>query len=487
MTPADARTALLVDFGSTFTKAVAVDLARERVLGTARAPTTVATDVQQGLDAALRLLAERTGVGRFDVRLCCSSAAGGLRMCAVGLVPELTAEAARQAALSAGAKVVGTFSYELGPDDLAALAAARPDIVLLTGGTDGGNRAAILHNAAALASLPGAFPVVVAGNRAAAGEAAGILRTAGKDARVCANVMPRLDRPDLEPAREAIRGVFLERIVRARGLTAAESLMDDFATPTPAAVLDAARLLSVGAEGEPGLGDLLVLDIGGATTDLHSLCDGFPTRGGAIPKGLPEPFAKRTVEGDLGVRFNAGSIAAAFGPSRLAARAGVSEDDLAEVLARFETRTAVLPEGDTALLRIDRALAEAAALLAVDRHAGRYERVFTPLGPQFLLHGKDLGGVRVVIGTGGPLADAPDPRPILACAAAGAADADPEALRPARPEFLLDRSYLLAAMGLLGRIRPGLAVRLMKRALVPLPDAADGPAQTPHDPSTSRR
>ncbi len=481
MSPAtDPRTALLVDFGSTFTKTVAVDLSEGRILGTARAPTTVGTDILEGLTAALEILARETGRQDYDVRLACSSAAGGLRMAAVGLVPELTAEAAKQAALSAGARITGVFSYGLEADDLADLARSRPDIVLLTGGTDGGNRDAILHNARALASLPTPFPVVVAGNRSAVGEAADLLRASGKDVRLCANVMPRLDHPDIEPAREAIRTVFLERIVRARGFTGAAALMDDIVTPTPAAVLDAARLLSQGADGEPGLGDLLVLDIGGATTDVHSLSDGLPSRGGAIPKGLPEPFAKRTVEGDLGVRYSAGSVADAFGVARLAARAGIPESALREALARYESRADLLPQGDPVLARVDQALAEAAALLAVDRHAGRYERVFTPLGPQYLLHGKDLSAVRTVIGTGGPVIDAADPAAVLACAVAGAPDAEAEILRPARADFLLDRRYLLAAMGLLGRIRPALAVRLMKRELEALsrPSASTGGTST---------
>ena len=468
-TSSTARTALLVDFGSTFTKVVAVDLLEGKVLGTARAATTVGTDILEGLSAAVESLAVQTGLSGYDVRLACSSAAGGLRMAAVGLVPQLTAEAAKQAALSAGARITGVYSYELGREDLTDLERSRPDIVLLTGGTDGGNRTALLHNARALASLSQPFPVVVAGNRAAGEEAVAILRESGKDARPCANVMPRLDRLDIEPAREAIRMVFLERIVLARGFTGASRLMDDIVAPTPAAVLDAVRLLSLGTEEEPGIGDLLLLDIGGATTDVHSATDGFPSRGGAIPKGLPEPFAKRTVEGDLGVRYSAGSVAEAFGANRLAVRTGLPEGVLAGVLERFESEVDVLAEGNPVLLRIDQSLAEVAALLAVDRHAGRYERVFTPLGPQDLLHGKDLSAVRTVIGTGGPVIGAADPRAVLACALAGAPGGDPEALRPLQADFLLDRRYLMAAMGLLGRIRPTLAVRLMKRELVALP------------------
>jgi uncharacterized protein (TIGR01319 family) len=308
----------------------------------------------------------------------------------------------------------------------------------------------------------------VAGNRSARADAADLLRASGKDVRLCANVMPRLEHPDLEPAREAIRTVFLERIVQARGLTRATALMHDIVTPTPAAVLDAGTLLARGADGEPGLGDLLVLDIGGATTDVHSICEGLPSRGGAIPKGLPEPYAKRTVEGDLGLRISAASLREAFGPARLAARTGLDEETLSGVLARYGRQPVLLPEGDATLAAVDQSLAEACALLAVGRHAGRYEVVYTPVGPQYLLYGKDLSDIRTVIGTGGPVLDAAAPLAVLACALRGASGSDPARLTPVRAGFLLDRRYILAAMGLLGRLHPGAAVRLMKRELVAL-------------------
>src|SRR5690606_4041511 len=145
--------ALLVDFGSTFTKVAAVDLDEPRLLARAEAPTTYATGLEHGLDAALAALERAYGapLPPFRHRLACSSAGGGLRMVAVGLVPGLTAEAARRAALGAGARVLATFSGTLGPDDLDRLAALDPEIVLLAGGTDGGNRTALLDLARALA------------------------------------------------------------------------------------------------------------------------------------------------------------------------------------------------------------------------------------------------------------------------------------------------------------------------------------------------
>ena len=184
-------TALLIDFGSTYTKLRAVDLAARRLIGSGQGPSTVATDINLGMRAALADLERRAGtLPKFRYRLASSSAAGGLRMVTIGLVRELTAEAARQAALGAGAKLVGTFAYRLTKDDLDKVAALAPDIVLLAGGTDGGNMEVVLHNAAALARSALACPVVYAGNRAAKDEARELL---SKKSLICTeNVMPEL-------------------------------------------------------------------------------------------------------------------------------------------------------------------------------------------------------------------------------------------------------------------------------------------------------
>ena len=104
---------LLIDFGSTYTKVTAVDVESETLLGTASSYTTVQTDIGEGLQNALDILEQKTGKLNFAERYACSSAAGGLRMITSGLVPELTAEAAKQASLGAGAKVIRVYSYEL--------------------------------------------------------------------------------------------------------------------------------------------------------------------------------------------------------------------------------------------------------------------------------------------------------------------------------------------------------------------------------------
>ena len=164
------KAVLLIDFGSTYTKLTAVDVDSESVLGTAQAFTTIQTDINDGLSDALAVLESKTGKLEFTETYACSSAAGGLRMVTSGLVPELTAEAARLASLGAGAKVIRNYAFQLTEDDVAEILEISPDIFLLVGGTDGGNTEVILHNARMLAQADFAFPVIIAGNRSAARE-----------------------------------------------------------------------------------------------------------------------------------------------------------------------------------------------------------------------------------------------------------------------------------------------------------------------------
>ena len=237
---------LLIDFGSTYTKVTAIDLDGEMLLGTAASYTTVETDVTEGLANALTLLEAKTGPLVFAHRYACSSAAGGLRMMASGLVPELTAQAARQASLGAGAKVLKTYAFQLTEDDAEEIAASKPDIFLLVGGTDGGNTECILHNAQVLADIGGEFPIVIAGNRTASRQCQRIL--SDREVHLCENVMPKFGVLNIEPAQKAIREVFLRRIVKAKGLSKTDSLLSGILMPTPSAVMRAMELLACGCE-----------------------------------------------------------------------------------------------------------------------------------------------------------------------------------------------------------------------------------------------
>ena len=448
---------LTVDFGSTFTKVTAIDAINKKVLATSRAFTTIQTDVREGFSAAMAELEAQTGRVNYKERLACSSAGGGLKMIAVGLVPELTAKAARMAASSAGAKVTDTFSYELSSAEQEKIKAANPDILLLCGGTDGGNRDVIIHNAKKIAEIDLDFSIIYAGNKSAADEAGEILRKAGRNVIICNNVMPVFNVLDIAPSKKAIRDLFIERIVEAKGLSEIQKEMTREIIPTPLAVYEGAELLSTGC-GEAGMGDLMAVDVGGATTDVYTMCDGRPARPNAVVKGLPEPFAKRSVEGDLGLRYNIDSLA----DSAIVHSADMQlgEGAVREWVLECKKNPGIVSEPDSLNRKIDEYLTRHAVSIAVERHAGTAESVYTPHGETVVMTGKDLSGIPAVIGIGGPVINSMEPLNILEGAVYNPARY--EYMKPVKPKFYLDRKYIFASMGLVAKIDPALSIRIMK-------------------------
>jgi uncharacterized protein (TIGR01319 family) len=459
-------TTLLVDIGSTYTKVIVVDLATAEVLTRGESATTVERDVTLGLKRALAAAGvglRKRDLAGFTLRLACSSAAGGLSLVAIGLVPELTAEAARRAALGAGAVVQDVYSYQLTHHEVAKMETLQPDIILLAGGTDGGEATTIVHNAVMLAESRLRVPVVVAGNKAVGEQVMGIFRQLGVDARLTENVMPRLNTLNVEPVQHVIRQVFLEHIVVAKGLDRAEELLEAVAMPTPSAVLAGARLLADGLTGESGSEELLVVDVGGATTDVHSVADGQSTQREVIYRGLPEPRIKRTVEGDLGLRVSAPSLLAALDLARVSmapVKSGAGNRQVRAEQLRRDVGHLPETEEDWAL---DAALGRGAAELAVARHAGRLEELMTPQGPVFIQRGKDLSQVEMVVGTGGVFAHHHQARFILQGAVAD--QRDPFLLAPRQPRLYLDRRHVFWAAGLLAEGKPQVGLRLLKRYL----------------------
>ena len=455
------KAVLLVDFGSTYTKVTAVDVDEEKLLGTAQSYTTIETDINDGLTDALAKLRSEIGDIEFAETYACSSAAGGLRMVTSGLVPELTSEAARMASLGAGAKLVGVYSYEMTEDDIDDIIALKPDIFLLVGGTDGGNKACIVHNAELLKRLPESIPIIIAGNRVAAKECERLLE--GHVTFICPNVMPKFGVLNIDEVQSKIREIFLDRIISAKGLTAAAKLMDDIIMPTPAAVLKAMTLLSDGCEGELGIGELVGVDVGGATTDVYSIADGMPRRSDTVYKGLPEPYAKRTVEGDIGMRYSIHGIVEAASIDRIAELADMSAERAEELVDMLSQNTETLPGDNEELEALDYALACTAVETAVKRHAGTMEETYTMMGKAYVQAGKDLRDVKQIVVTGGSLIHTKKTGEIASHALAD--EKDPGSLRPLEATVRVDRKYILAAMGLLSQHYTGAALRIMKREL----------------------
>ncbi len=441
---------LFIDFGSTFTKVVAVDLARIEVVAAARLPSTVDTDITVGLEEALRQISAKTPITDLEKReaLACSSAAGGLRMVCAGFVPELTSKAASLAALGAGAKVVGSYSYKLNEAEVKEIESLAPDILLLSGGTDGGDEQVIIHNSRLFSRTgPAIKNIIIAGNKTAHDDIKTIFKDSRKNVIYTGNVMPEIGVLDVAPCNREIRALFMKNIIEAKGIAKARAIIKDVIMPTPAAVLEAASLIAC------DFGELIVVDPGGATTDVHSIAKGAPARPDILMVGLPEPYEKRTVEGDLGLKYNLDRLLELV-------QARETPSGFTAIVQRFREGNLPRRKTDFACQRI---LSRLMVEVAMDRHAGRLEVIYSPAGERLIQHGKDLTGVRSVIGTGGPIIFSDSPRQVLEGVLFN--EENPFILKPRSPRFYLDTQYVLYAVGLLAQVEPEKALALARKYL----------------------
>ncbi len=455
--------ALVAEIGSTTTKINAFSLGKEagspRLLAHGHGRTTVLDgDVTIGLRDALSSLATSLGVGavEYDTMLASSSAAGGLKMTVHGLVYDMTVRAAKEAALGAGAIVKMITAGKLGDSDLDQIRRLRPNIILLAGGVDYGERATCVHNAERIASLAStggdglAAPILYAGNVAARDEVEGILGRAGLKVISVENVYPRIDDLNVGPARTAIQRVFEQHIVSAPGMEKIRQMVDGPIVPTPGAAMEAATLLYREME------DLMVLDVGGATTDVHSVTGGSEEINRILIN--PEPLSKRTVEGDLGVFVNAANVAERIGWGALSSELGF---DAASVLERMVAEARPFPRSREETVFLER-LTRECVLTAVSRHAGRIRHLYGPSGRMTVADGKDLTRVKWIVGTGGALTRLPAGPSILREISGGGFR---DALYPRSAEVLIDKEYILAACGVLGLKFPREAVTLLRSSL----------------------
>lgn len=453
---------LLVDFGSTFTKLCAVDKDAEKIIGTSAHYTTVSEDISIGYNNALKLLYDKIGKKiEFDQVIACSSAAGGLKMAAIGLVEELTVEAAKRVCLGAGAKVDLVFSHHLTKNEVKKIIDEDIDIILLSGGSDGGNTENVIYNANLLGEMGVKVPIIYAGNKSAEDDIIDIFAKYEMNGYICDNVMPKINKLNPKCARKTIREIFLKQIIEAKGIKKIENEIDQVILPTPNAVLQAVKLLSEGYLNEKGLGDIVVVDIGGATTDMYSICYAT-SRSDVVVHGLEEPFAKRTVEGDLGMRYSAPGIVKSLSKQEIEFINNEKNIDIeTEVNERYKN-VHLLPHSERDEF-IDQFLAEMCAYRAMNRHCGFIHEVITPMGKVFNQSGKDLTNVNYVIGTGGVIINSKKQKEILNQTTNILNDATQ--LRPKDPDFLVDQLYILAPMGLLAQKDPKLALKLMKENL----------------------
>jgi len=452
---------ITVDIGSTFTKGLLIDLQERTISKREIVATNIREGIQDSFSTVLKLLKVKRNGEYLETPhiLVCSSAAGGLSIVVVGLSPSLSLKAGEQISHNAGAKVVGSFSYKLSDDEIEEINNLEADIILLAGGINGGDEDVISHNALKLSKTTSDPVVVIAGNKCVCDKIANIFKSAGKPFEVTENVLPEIDKLNIGPARDTIRKIFYERIIFAKGLESVAKIASNKIIPTPSAVLSAVKLLSEGTNRMPGIGPLLLIDIGGATTDVHSIGQAKKTVAGVCSRGLPEPYLKRTVEGDLGLRISAKSLL----ERGQEALTNCQLEELNEYVKFVGNKTEYVAE-HLKHKNIDIELAKLAIKLSFPRHCGSIKPFYAPRGEILLQEGKDLSDVSTVIGTGGIFCGNDNNKSLILRDAFSEIN-DMSLLRPRAPNYLVDSDYIFWAMGLLMHADSKLAYDLLTSSI----------------------
>ena len=418
-------------------------------IGQGQAPTSVLDgDVTVGLRGAIDDLKRSLKIDdiEYEEMLATSSAAGGLRMTVHGLVYDMTVRAAKEAALGAGGIIKTVTAGKLRRTDLKNIKEINPNIILIAGGVDYGERDTALFNVEQVASLNLNVPIIYAGNIENCDEVKIICEDKGIKLYIVDNVYPRIDFLNIEPTRKVIQDAFEEHIIHAPGMSTVRDMINGPIIPTPGAVMEAARLL------KEDIGDLVMFDVGGATTDVHSVTEGSEEIGNILIS--PEPYAKRTVEGDLGVFVNINHIVDKIGLKELK-----KEFPNAEELVK---NTKAIPSTEEEKSFIER-LAKEAVLISMERHAGTLRDIYGPTGKKTIAEGKDLTNIKYVIGTGGALTRLPNRVNILKNVTSQVKGLK---LYPhAEAKVLIDNNYIFASLGVLSKKYPQEALFLMKKSL----------------------
>lgn len=435
---------LIAEIGSTTTVVTAFNFSNGvEVVGQGKGFTSVLEgDVTIGLRSAIKEIEDSLGEPlEYGRMIATSSAAGGLKITVHGLVEDMTVKAAREAALGAGGIIKNVTAGRLRKTDLKKIKAINPNLIMIAGGTDYGERETALDNAELISEANFNIPVVYCGNIANQNEIKEIFED--KELYVIDNVYPKVDELNVEPARAVIQDAFEKNIVRAGGMDKIKEMVDGAIMPTPGAVMEATKLLY------EMLGDVMVLDVGGATTDVHSVTDGSIEVLDILI--TPEPKAKRTVEGDIGVYVNRENVISLLHDYEL------------EGKTREEIEGYIKPIPVTEEERHwSRILTQKAVNVAVDRHVGYIKRVYGS-GRKFSAYGKDLSMVKYIVGTGGALTRLGQGEELLESIKDIKGDIT---MRPTREaKVLIDNMYIMACAGVLSRENKRAAMELLKTSL----------------------
>ncbi|MGC8703934.1 MAG: GlmL-related ornithine degradation protein [Athalassotoga sp.] len=400
-------------------------------------------DVTLGIDRAIRSIENKIGENlTWDKMMASSSAAGGLKMTVHGLVYSMTVKAAKEAALGAGAVIAMATAGKISDETIEEVKKISPKLILISGGVDNGESETALYNSELFAKSDINVPFLYAGNSAVASKVEKIFKENGKDITITENVYPRVDLLNVGPVRKIIQDLFSKHIIHGPGMSKLEGQVYGRIMPTPGAVMKAVEIL------QKEMGDSLAIDIGGATTDVDSVTEGSPD----IQKILvsPEPFAKRTVEGDLGVFINAPNVVKNF----------------EWIKEKFEDHESLLKEitpypSNERMEEFVSNLALACATESVLRHAGYRRYLYGPTGRIEIAEGKDLTAVVNIFGTGGVLSRSKWNFTILNEVRNLRSRHPMNLLPPAEAKIYLDSNYIFAPCGLISQIDPESAKKLL--------------------------
>ncbi|HZM01254.1 MAG TPA: glutamate mutase L [Planctomycetota bacterium] len=424
------RSILATDCGSTTTKAILIELTDEgwRLKVRGEAPTTVEApfdDVTVGVLNAVTEVAELAGRpmlgpdGRIqipqqgevgvDLYLSTSSAGGGLQMLVAGVVRTMTAESAERAALGAGAIVMDTLAsndQRKPHEQIARIRHLRPDMILLSGGIDGGTTSHVAELAELIAAADPKprlgsgyrLPVVYAGNQAARDAVAEAL--GGKtELSVVENLRPTLDQEQLGPARDRIHDVFMEHVMaQAPGYDKLKSWTSAPVMPTPGAV----GLIIETIAKQRGI-SVMGVDIGGATTDVFSVFQGV---------------FNRTVSANLGMSYSVSNVLASTGLENVLRWVpfDIDEKELRNRIKNKMVRPTTIPS-QVRDLQVEQAIAREALRLSLVQHrefatelkgrqrARDISEAFSQSGSGSSL--VDMLKLDLLVGSGGVLSHAP--------------------------------------------------------------------------------
>ena len=449
---------LVAEIGSTTTVVNAfknIDSDNPEFWAQGQAPTSVVEgDVRDGLQGAIDDLCRKKGIDslEYDEMLATSSAAGGLKMTVHGLVYDMTARAAKEAALGAGGIIHYVTAGKLRRTDLKKIEEIQPNLILIAGGVDYGERDTALDNAEKIRALGLKTPIIYAGNIENQEEMELIFdEESGQKLYNVENVYPRIDDMNVEPCRRVIQAAFEDHITNAPGMEHVRDMVNGPIIPTPGAVMQCTKLLN------DCLGEVMVIDVGGATTDVHSVCK--ESDNVARIMTAPEPFAKRTVEGDLGVYVNRMKVIESIGEEEFRAKAEKAGFDPDAALASY----VAIPKTEEEFKLVEM-LTEEAVMKAVDRHAGQIRYIYGPSGRSTVAEGKDLTPVKYIVGTGGALTRLPHREEIMGRICQY--DQTGTKLFPtSHARIAVDNDYIMASLGVLSvKHREG-AIKLLEKSL----------------------